>query len=109
MRPVGDDGVGTTPTKREAVRIPFGSFVESGAIPAGSLLFDRMRRTSAVVVADGSIRANTPQGAIQGSIHKVGAEVQNAPSCNGWTFWHLERDGLLVAIDVLRTEARAHA
>jgi modification methylase len=39
---------------------------------------------------------------LQGSIHKVGAEVQNAPSCNGWTFWHFEREGTLVAIDVLR-------
>jgi modification methylase len=35
----------------------------------------------------------------------VGALVQNAPSCNGWTFWHLERDGSLVAIDVVRVEA----
>jgi modification methylase len=41
-------------------------------------------------------------GAIRGSIHKVGALVQNAPSCNGWTFWHFERDGRLVPLDVLR-------
>ena len=26
-----------------------------------------------------------------GSIHKVGAALQGAPSCNGWTFWHVER------------------
>jgi modification methylase len=32
----------------------------------------------------------------------VGAELQNAPSCNGWTFWHFERDGKLLPIDVLR-------
>jgi modification methylase len=51
------------------------------------------------VVADGTIRV----GALQGSIHKIGAEVQNAPSCNGWTFWHFERAGALVPIDVLRT------
>ncbi len=100
VRPVSDDGVATSPTKREAVRIPFGSFVENGALPAGTALFDRMRRVQAVVVADGSIRA----GVHQGSIHKVGAAVTNAPSCNGWTFWHFERDGVLVAIDVLRSE-----
>ena len=40
----------------------------------------------------------------QGSIHKVGAEVQNAPACNGWTFWHIEREGELVPIDALRKE-----
>ncbi len=100
VRPVSDDGMQTTPTKRDAVRIPFGSFVESGALPAGTVLHDRMRRVQATVSADGSIRA----GAHQGSIHKVGAAVTNAPSCNGWTFWHFERDGQFLALDVLRTE-----
>ena len=101
VRPVSDDGVATSPTKREAVRIPFGTFVEGGQLPAGTMLFDRMRRVQAMVVADGSIRS----GVHQGSIHKVGAAVTNAPSCNGWTFWHFERDGVLVPIDVLRSEA----
>ena len=41
---------------------------------------------------------------LRGSIHQVGARVQNAPSCNGWTFWHFERDGSLQPIDVLRAE-----
>jgi modification methylase len=103
VRPVSDDGVNTTPTKRDAPRIPFGSFVESGALPAGTTLTDRMKRVQAVVVADGSIRVGTSQG----SIHKIGAEVQNAPSCNGWTFWHFERDGAWVPIDVLRTEVQS--
>ena len=49
--------------------------------------------------ADGTVAA----GAVRGSIHKVGAAVQNAPSCNGWTFWHFERDGRLVPLDVLRS------
>jgi modification methylase len=94
------EGIATTPSKREAVRVPFGSVVERGLLPAGSVLTDRMKRVTAVVVADGTIRA----GAVQGSIHKVGAEVTNAPSCNGWTFWHFERDGAWVPIDVLRAE-----
>jgi modification methylase len=38
----------------------------------------------------------------QGSIHKIGAAVQGAPSCNGWTFWHVEEAGALKAIDALR-------
>ncbi len=93
-------GVSTTPSKREAPRIPFGSLVESGLVPPGTVLHDRGRRVRATVMADGSVTA----GAAQGSIHKVGALVQNAPSCNGWTFWHLERDGALVVLDVLRGE-----
>jgi modification methylase len=31
--------------------------------------------------------------------------VQEAPSCNGWTFWHIERrDGTLRVLDELRAE-----
>jgi modification methylase len=98
VRPAPLDAATTTPERRETPRVPFGSLVERGLVPPGSVLTDRTRRVSAVVVADGTIRV----GELQGSIHKVGAEVQNAPSCNGWTFWHLEREGVLVAIDVLR-------
>jgi len=97
-RPVSEDGVATAPSKREAPRVPFGSLVERGLLAPGTKLYDRMRRVSAVVGADGTVVA----GEIRGSIHKVGATVQNAPSCNGWTFWHFERDGRLVPLDTLR-------
>jgi modification methylase len=33
--------------------------------------------------------------------------VQNAPSCNGWTFWHIRQSGALAPIDVLRARIRA--
>ena len=90
--------VATTATKRGAKRIPFGRLVEEGRISPGTLLTDRLRRVSATVAADGTLVA----GRLRGSIHQVGAQLQNTPSCNGWTFWHLEREGELVAIDVLR-------
>jgi modification methylase len=92
------EALAVTPSRRDTPRIAFGSLVESGALSAGTILFDRQRRVSAVVGPDGSVSA----GELRGSIHKVGAEVQNAPSCNGWTFWHFWRDGKLVPIDVLR-------
>jgi modification methylase len=47
------------------------------------------------VRADGSIACEGHAG----SIHKVGAALQGAPSCNGWTFWHTA-DG--TPIDTLR-------
>ncbi len=100
VRPAPDDGLATTPSKREAPRVPFGSLIERGLLAPGTVLTDRTRKVTATVVADGSIRAGT----LQGSIHKVGAEVTNAPSCNGWTFWHFERDGAWLPIDVLRKE-----
>jgi modification methylase len=91
-------GASATPSKREAPRVPFGSLVERGLIPPGTRLVDKHRRVSATVAADGTLVA----GERRGSIHQVGAAVQNAPSCNGWHFWHVERDGGLVPIDALR-------
>jgi modification methylase len=91
-------GLATSPSRRDVPRIPFGSFVETGVVSPGTELRDRTRKVVATVMADGTLAS----GGHTGSIHKVGAAVQNAPSCNGWTFWHMERDGAWVAIDVLR-------
>ncbi len=91
-------GASATPTKRDAPRVPFGSLVERGLIPPGTLLMDRQRRVTATVAADGTLVS----GELRGSIHRVGALVQHAPSCNGWTFWHFQRDGALVPLDALR-------
>ncbi len=90
--------VSVPPSGRDAPRVAFGTFVESGAMPAGTKLFDRQRRVVAEVNADGTLVC----GPHRGSIHQVGAAVQNAPSCNGWTYWHFERDGQLVPLDALR-------
>jgi modification methylase len=102
IRPAPPVGIEHTPTKRDAPRVPFGSLVERGVVPAGTVLTDRQRRVRATVVADGSLVC----GEARGSIHKVGAAVQNAPSCNGWTFWHVERAGALVSLDTLRAAMR---
>jgi modification methylase len=85
---------------RSAPRVAFGILVESGLVPAGSVLIDSKRRWTASVRADGSIAC----GAHAGSIHKVGAALQNAPSCNGWTFWHVEQRGDLQPLDALRQQ-----
>ncbi len=53
--------------------------------------------------ADGTLAL----GPIVGSIHKIGALTQGLPACNGWTFWHVERDGKLVCIDEFRAKVRA--
>ena len=44
---------------------------------------------------------------LAGSIHKMGAMVQSAPACNGWTYWHFKSDRGLTPIDVLRAKVRA--
>jgi modification methylase len=48
-------------------------------------------------------------GDAAGSIHRIGALAQGLETCNGWTFWHVERAGALTLIDALRAKIRAQA
>ena len=98
--PLDESAMQTVPDKREQPRVAFGVLVESGLVPPGTDLTDAKRRWTASVRADGSIVA----GAHSGSIHKVGAALQGAPSCNGWTFWHVEQEGMLQPLDGLRQQ-----
>ena len=98
--PLDESAMQTVPDKREQPRVAFGVLVESGLVPPGTVLMDAKRRWTASVRADGSLTS----GAHGGSIHKVGAALQGAPSCNGWTFWHVEQAGSLQALDVLRQQ-----
>ena len=98
QKPAPSASIDPTPTRRESPRVPFGSLVERGLLLPGTKLTDKMRRIEATISADATLQC----GPHRGSIHQVGAAVQNAPSCNGWTFWHVERDGALVPLDHFR-------
>ena len=56
--------------------------------------------------ADGTLALAGRMPGRQGSIHRLGAEVQGKAACNGWTFWHFETGGRRRPIDVLREDAR---
>ena len=96
--PLDESAMRTVPDKRQQPRVAFGLLVETGLVPAGTLLTDQKRRWTATVRADGSISSATHAG----SIHKVGAALQSAPSCNGWTFWCIEEGGGLKPLDDVR-------
>jgi modification methylase len=98
--PLDERALKTMQAPKAATRVAFGTLVEGGLVPAGSVLTDTKRRWRAHVRADGSIDC----GGEIGSIHGVGAKVQGAPSCNGWTFWHLESADGLTVIDTLRQQ-----
>ncbi len=93
----------TTPAKREEKRIPFGWLVEHGLLEPGAILHGPHKRWRAKVRADGTLIASD----VKGSIHQVGAQLQGAPSCNGWSFWHIDVEGKPVPIDILRQKLRA--
>jgi len=96
--PLDESALTTMQSGRSAPKVAFGSLVETGWVAPGSQLVDRKRRYCAQVRADGSRDSNGETG----SIHKLGASLQGAPSCNGWTFWHLEHEGELKPLDAIR-------
>ncbi len=102
--PLDKQSLSVTQSKRAAPRVPFGTLIELGIIKPGATLYDPRAKHEAQVRADGSIACAGEQG----SIHKIGAHVQGAQACNGWTFWHYVTGGKLKPIDALRAEARTH-
>ena len=101
--PVAQPDLLVTGSKRSEVKVPFGQIVEAGLLRPGDVLYCPKGKQAAKVRADGSLAI----GEWTGSIHKVGALVQDAPACNGWTYWHFRSDKGLAPIDVLRTKVRA--
>jgi len=101
--PVPPEEMVVTGSKKSEPRIPFGQIVEAGLLRAGDVLYCPKGRHAARVRADGSLVV----GDLSGSIHKVGALVQSAPACNGWTYWHYKSDKGLAPIDVLRAQVRS--
>jgi len=88
--------------KRQEPRVPFGQLVERGMLRPGEMLTS-ISGKSAKVRADGTLIADD----VKGSIHQVGAALEGAPSCNGWTYWCFRRDGKTVPIDLLRQQIRS--
>jgi modification methylase len=101
------DALETLRPRRTEPRVAFGALVELGMIRPGTRVSDERGRIWAEVRADGSLAHSGPRGVLrQGSIHRLGAEVQGKSACNGWTFWHYEAGGRRLPIDALRDEAR---
>ena len=96
--PLDESALATMQSPRQQPKVAFGALVENGYLMPGAVLVDTKRRFHATVRADGSLLSAC--GAT-GSIHKLGATLQGAPACNGWTFWHYEADGLK-PIDAIR-------
>ena len=93
IEPLHAEDVAPKPSKRAEPRVPFGVLIEAGLLQPGTVLSDPTGRLHARVRADGSLSSSNALGEHRGSIHQVGAAVQGAPACNGWTFWHFEVEG----------------
>ena len=102
IRKFDKEALTVSQSKRAEPRVPFGQLVERGMLRPGETLVNSRGQT-AKVRADGTLIANE----VKGSIHQVGAALEGAPSCNGWTYWSFRRDGANVPIDLLRQQIRA--
>ncbi len=96
--PLDESAIATMQSPRNAPRVAFGTLVETGMIAPGTIVSDPRGRWRANVRTDGSLECEGRTG----SIHKLGADLQGAPSCNGWTFWQIEHDGQSKPLDALR-------
>ena len=96
--PLDESALVTMHSAKGAPKVAFGVLVENGLIAPGTQIFDKRRRWIATVRADGSLVHEKQVG----SIHGLGKDLQGAPSCNGWTFWHVEHDGDVKPIDAIR-------
>ncbi len=90
-------------SKRAEPRVPFGQLVERGMLRPGEKLYALNGRGAAKVRADGTLVGDD----IKGSIHQVGAALEGAPSCNGWTYWGFRKEGKTIPIDILRQQIRS--
>ena len=95
---IEDHYLDTVKNNKSKPRIPFGSLVELGIVKPGMNIFDDKKRVNAKIMADGSIKYQNSEG----SIHKVAAKIIGAESCNGWTYWHYNKNGSILPIDHLR-------
>ena len=95
---IEDHYLDTIKNNKSKPRIPFGSLVELGIVKPGMSVFDQKKKVNAKIMADGSIKYQNSEG----SIHKVAAKIIGAESCNGWTYWHYNKNGSILPIDHLR-------
>jgi len=103
VRKFDKEALQVSTSKRAEPRVPFGQLVERGMLRPGEELTSTNGRHSAKVRADGTLISHDTKG----SIHQVGAALEGAPSCNGWTYWCFRREGKAVPIDLLRQQIRA--
>jgi modification methylase len=102
VRPLPPSSLEIAKGKRGEPRVPFGTIIELGILEPGRELTDERGRIRAEVKADGTLAAQGHQG----SIHRLGAQMQGKAACNGWTYWHYEVEGQLKPIDALREVAK---
>jgi modification methylase len=89
--------------KEKQDRVPFQTLLKEQLINVGEPLYTRKTYSAtAFVLSDGQLEYKNQTG----SIHRIGAIIQQTPSCNGWKFWYIMRGDKSILIDDLRKKVR---
>jgi len=87
--------------KEKQMRVPFETLIKEEFIKVGEPLHTKKTYSAtAFVLSDGNLQYHNTKG----SIHRIGAVIQQTPSCNGWKFWYIMRNDKAILIDELRDE-----
>lgn len=104
-----DDPLIKEAIKQKPQRVAFKQLVDEGYLkPEQKLFLDKIQDDAhtAVIQSSGDLFVNGSHQ-LTGSIHQVGKQLKNAPSCNGWVHWHYQdENGQLHPIDDLREKYR---
>ena len=82
-------------------RISMKELMEKGYLKPGQLLYPKngsIRDRSAKLLISGNLKFDD----FEGSIHRVGAHLENAPSCNGWRYWFFKEGKEFFLLHLLR-------
>ena len=69
--------------KRSLPKVPFSALLEAGYLHVGDFIYSKNLKQKARICADGSLIASH----LRGSIHQIGAKLQNKKTCNGFYSW----------------------
>ena len=95
IKPIDTSDIEKIDTNNSSIKIPFSNLLKKGLIKPGEKIFNSRESIKATVLSNGNLKFKK----VVGSIHKVGAYVQNKPSCNGWTFWYVRQDNKVISIN----------
>ncbi|MBL0686304.1 MAG: site-specific DNA-methyltransferase [Sulfurospirillum sp.] len=90
------------PKKEVLQRVSMDELVKNKYFTMGQTIFTKNKKHIATILDDGTIK----NGIGTGSIHKIGAKIKEAQSCNGWMFWCYDDNGETKLIDEKRKEYR---
>ncbi len=95
VKPIDTSKVEEIANNNSSKKIPFSDLLKKGLIEPGERIFNARENIRAIILPNGNLKFKKKEG----SIHKIGAYVQNKPACNGWTHWFVRYNNKIVSIN----------